>query len=410
MKIEAINIQKFKAIDSYKGAIGGKNVYLIGGNGKGKTSFIDAVFKGLSGKNLPPEPITNGGKRGLIEIDLGDFIARTKFKAGRPTDFELENKFFTEESDKFIRSPRSYMEQRIGVLDFDINDFLNLSDAKQVEYVAKNLAVDFSDIDAEIEELMESRKFDKKRLAEAKTRQVFYKQEDALKEYVDTVAISKELEDNAKKAVTYDKVREGIATKKAQIEDAKKQIELLTAQIELRESEIKKGEDWLLLPVNLPMSAEVLDEKTKSRDTSATQNEVIKEAKEGLVTDKIIEELEDAIEVATDEIKAQKELKAEKLAEAITLKDLTYDVDKEAFMYQGRPFDKTQTNTAAQLIIGLRIASMMLKELRILRVDASLIDEVEFSKVLDWSKENDIELFVELVDRSATQLQIKVDE
>lgn len=137
MKIESIKIHNFKAIDSANLEIGGKNVYLIGGNGKGKTSFIDAVFKGLSGKNLPPQPIKDNGKKGVIEIDLGDFIARTKFKKGRPTEFELENKTYEAEADKFMKSPRSYMERRIGILDFDINDFLALSDAKQVEYVAK---------------------------------------------------------------------------------------------------------------------------------------------------------------------------------------------------------------------------------------------------------------------------------
>lgn len=410
MKIESVKIHSFKAIKSYTGEIGGKHVYLIGGNGKGKTSFIDAVFSGLSGKKLPPEPIHNGGKKGLIEIDLGDFIARTKFKSGHPAEFELENKTFEGDADKFIKSPRTYMERRIGILDFDINEFLALSDMRQVEYVAKHLAVDFTDIDAKIEELTESRKFDKKTLAEYKSKQAYYNEEDAAKEYVDIVAVSKELEANAEKQAAYDKVRDGILTRETNIADWQKQIKELEEKIDTANSEAGLGRVWMDEPENQPMSAEELQAKTETRDKAATLNEVIKEAKEAKQIDELIKQYETQINEYTENILEQKQLKAERISGVISMDELTYDVDKECFMYQDRPFDKTQTNTAAQLITGMKIASMMLKDLKILRVDASLIDKVEFDKVLSWADEQGIELFVELVDREAAQLQIKVDE
>lgn len=408
MKIEAINIHNFKAIKSYKGEIGGKNVYLIGGNGKGKTSFIDAVFKGLSGKNLPSVPITDNGKKGAIEIDLGDFIARTKFKKGRPTEFELENKNYEGEADKFIKSPRTYMEKRIGILDFDINEFLALSDAKQVEYVAKHLAVDFSDIDAEIEELMESRKFDKKKLAELKTKQEYFKDEDADKTIVDIVAISKEIEAETAKSATVNKVKEGIDNRVKSIANKQAEAKKLLKEAELLAKEVEDGNAWLSDPDNALMSDEVLAEKIQSRDNSTAINKTIQEAKDARANDLEIEKYEGFINEATESIEEQKELKAKRISEVISMDDLTYSTADECFLYQGRPFDKTQTNTAAQLITGMKIASMMLKELKILRVDASLIDKVEFDKVLAWADENGIELFVEFVDREATQLKIEV--
>ena len=416
MKIESINIHNFKAIKSYKGEIGGKNVYLIGGNGKGKTSFIDAVFKGLSGKNLPPVPITDNGKKGLIEIDLGDFIARTKFKKGRPTEFELENKNFENEADKFIKSPRTYMEKRIGILDFDINDFLALSDAKQVEYVAKNLAVDFTDIDAEIEELMEGRKFDKKKLSELKTKQDYYKTEDADKTLVDIVAISKEIEAETAKSASVQKVKDGVGAREKRVNDVLIQIADLKSELEGYPeqgekglyAEIEDGKAWLNDPENALISDEVLAEKIQSRDNSTAINRTIQDAKDARATDLEVEKFEGFINEATESIEEQKELKATRISEVISMDGLTYSTADECFLYQGRPFDKNQTNTAAQLITGMKIASMMLKELKILRVDASLIDKIEFEKVLAWADENKIELFVELVDREATQLKIEV--
>lgn len=423
MNVEKITIHNYKLIKDYEGEIGGKNVYLIGGNKRGKTSFIEAVFGGLSGKGFPSVPITDNGKKGFIEIDLGDFIARTKFKKNRPVEFELENKEFTNETEKFIKSPRTYMEKRIGILDFDVVEFLALSDMKQVEYVAKHLDLDFSDIDIEIEESTESRKFDKKKLAELKTKQNYYKAEDADKELVDIVAISKEIEAETVKSNTVNKVKEGIATRKARIETIDATIAALLLErdgganpenadepiIGLHQ-QVEDGDDWLNQPENMLMSDEVLAEKIQSRDNSTAINEKIQEAKDARATDLEIEKVEKFIEEYNDNIEKAKENKAKRISKVIDMDGLTYSTAEEKFLYEGLPFDKSQTNTASQLIIGMKIASMMLKDLKILRVDASLIDKVEFDKVLAWAEEQGIELFIELVDREATQLKIEVKD
>lgn len=418
MNVEKITIHNYKLIKDYEGEIGGKNVYLIGGNKRGKTSFIEAVFGGLSGKGFPSVPITDNGKKGFIEIDLGDFIARTKFKKNRPVEFELENKVYTNETEKFIKSPRTYMEKRIGILDFDVAQFLALSDMKQVEYVAKHLDLDFSDLDIEIEENTESRKFDKKKLAELKTKQNYYKAEDADKELVDIVAISKEIEAETVKSNTYNKVKEGVETRRARLEAINKEI----AALELERDgdaaqgirgvflEIADGDQWLNDPANALMSDEVLAEKIQSRDNSTAINKTIQEAKDARETDKEIEKVEGFIDEYNANIEKAKEGKAKRISEVINMDGLTYSTAEEKFLYEGLPFDKTQTNTASQLIIGMKIASMMLKDLKILRVDASLIDKVEFDKVIAWAEEQGIELFVELVDREATQLKIEVKD
>jgi hypothetical protein len=57
----------------------------------------------------------------------------------------------------------------------------------------------------------------------------------------------------------------------------------------------------------------------------------------------------------------------------------------------------------------MKIGSTLLNELKILKIDASLIDKVQFDKVLEWADNEGIELFVELVDREAAKLSIIVD-
>jgi hypothetical protein len=89
---------------------------------------------------------------------------------------------------------------------------------------------------------------------------------------------------------------------------------------------------------------------------------------------------------------------------------LEYSIGEERFLWEGLPFDPKQTNTASQLIAGMKIGSTLLNELKILKIDASLIDKVQFDKVLEWADNEGIELFVELVDREAAKLSIIVDD
>lgn len=422
MQIENIKIKNFKGIEEADIDVSGKNVYLIGGNGTGKTSFIDAVWCGLTGKNLPTEPVTKGNKKGEVRIDLGEFVAITQFTKGRPAKFILENKEYTKETERFIAAPRAYLNSRVGILDFDINEFFNKSDAEQVKYFCKVSGVDFSDIDVEIEELYESRKFDKKKLAELNTKLTFYKKEDAEKEVIDVIQASKDIAAAKTKRETYLTVEKGVKTREDRIIEIDAQIEALklerdggidpvTSQpVKGLSVEVKGGKEWLSLDENKGITDEELLKLESDFENSEKINEAIKEAKEGKATDEEISKVEKAIEIADKDIEKKKTEKAKRISKNITVEGLEYDLEGERFLWNGLPFERSQINTASQLIAGVKIGSMMLKDLKILKIDASLIDKREFDKVLQWSEENKIELFVELVDREAEALQIVIDE
>lgn len=407
MKIKSINIKNFKGIRSYEGNIQGKHVYLVGANESGKTSFIDAVWVGLTGKNIPPQPISDDGKRGVIEIDLGDFIARTKFKKGRPVEFELENKEFTTESEKFIKAPRSYMEKRLGILNFDINEFFNKTDAEQVKYFAKIMNEDFTDIDSEIEEVTESRKFDKRKLTELGAKDSYYSEEDAAKDLVNVVELSKKIEVEKEKSDTYDRVRTGVGERQNEISKRNDEIELLRAEIKTLNQEADDGLKWLEMDENKPDDAEIVKMR-EELENSNTTNQKIKEAKEARGVEMQEGILKAQIQTANDDIDKLKSDKAKRISNRINIDGLEYSVKEERFLWNGLPFDRKQINTASQLISGMKIGSTLLNELKILKVDASLIDKVNFEKVLEWADDNGIELFVELVDREAAKLNIHI--
>lgn len=396
MKIEKINIKNFKGIDNYEGEINGSNVYLLGGNASGKTSFIDAIWGCLSPKNLPTEPVSKGEKKALVEIDLGDFIARSKFTRGKAVNFEIENKVFNSETEKFIKAPRTYLSNRIGIIDFDVHDFFSKTDAEKLKYLSKILDQDFSDLDADIEEAMESRKFDKKRLAELSATVDYYSKKDAEADLIDIVALSKEVNQEEKKVETYNKVKLGIQERRD--------------KIAVLEKEILDGEKWMANESVIPDEEKIkaLNEKL---DSANETNKRIQSAKTAKLVDDEVEDLNKEISLATDDIERLRKEKAKRISDVINVEGLEYNVEKEIFLYNGLPFESNQINTAAQLIAGMHIASTMLKDLKIIRVDASLIDKNNFNKVLSWAKEKDIELFIEIVDREAdvASLEIKVD-
>jgi chromosome segregation ATPase len=409
MKIENINIKNFKGIRSYEGDIQGKHVYLCGANESGKTSFIDAVWFGLTGKNCPPQPITDDGKRGQIEIDLGEFIARTKFKKGRPVDFELENKEFTNESERFIKAPRSYMESRLGILNFDINEFFNKTDAEQVKYFAKIMNEDFTDIDSEIEEIAESRKFDKRKLAELGSKDSYYNEKDAEKQLVSVVELSRQIDFEKEKERNFEKIKSGVIERAKKVTAKLEQIRLLKDELESIDKEVKDGQKWLENEDNKPKTEYIADLQ-KEIENSENINAKIREAKEAKKADEESDKLKKAIIHANDEIESLKIQKSKRISKRINIEGLEYSTAEERFLWGGLPFDAKQINTASQLIAGMKIASTLLNELKILKVDASLIDKVNFDKVLEWADNEGIELFVELVDREAAKLTITVHD
>jgi predicted ATP-binding protein involved in virulence len=388
-QIKRIKIQNFKGLKAYEGEILGNDVYLTGKNASGKTSFIDAVWLALTGKNIPPKPVTTGAKKGVIEVELADgYIVRTKLATGKtPVSFEIENLNAVDEKDKFVKAPRTWLNDRIGVIDFNVNDFFKMSDAKQVEYFCKITGVDVYELDQQIEEHSDNRKFDKKKLVELLSKAGFFQPEEAEKSLVNVVELAEKI------AVLKEAER-------VKAEDWQR----------VTEAEVEGAYIWLDEAGNKPVPSDVLAGLENDFRNSEQINAKIAEAKGYKEADEAIEKLQEAIQEATDGITENKDKKAVVISEKINIEGLSYDIENECFLFNALPFDRTQINTAAQLIAGLKIGASLLNEVKILKIDASLIDKENFAKVKEWTAAEGIELFVELVDREAGSLKIEIEE
>lgn len=94
MKIQTIEIINFKGVEHQTCTFTDKTIsLLLGHNGKGKTSFIEALQWGLTGV-LPQNPVRDGCECAVVKIILADgtSFSRTVFKDNRPSKVEIDGR------------------------------------------------------------------------------------------------------------------------------------------------------------------------------------------------------------------------------------------------------------------------------------------------------------------------------
>jgi DNA repair exonuclease SbcCD ATPase subunit len=399
MKVENVKIKNFKGIPSLEVAVEGKNVFAIGRNGVGKTSFLDAIWYALTGDNLPTEPTTGGAKNGTVEVDLGQYVAKVKFSNSKPSTFEL----IAKETGEAMAAPRSFLNERIGIINFDINKFFDKSGLEQVNYLCKLMKVDLSAVEGEIEEATEQRKLIKRDVTRLKSLVGYYDATLVSKESICIAALSNRISAEQAKVADRRQVEGGVANAKGQIESLKSQLQVL-------EAKVADAEEWLKLPENASMSDQDFEALRKTLTDASVNNKLIEEAKNLKKQEVELEEAEANVEALTNSIEDLRREKSKQLKDALNVQGLEYDVAGEQFLFEGLPFAKNQINTAAQIIAGLRIGASLLKDLKILRLDGSLIDDINMSEIKSFAAAEGIELFIELVDRSAAGLTIHVED
>ena len=152
IQLHSENVKRIKAIDITPE----DNVIVLSGkNGEGKTSVLDSIWLALSykaAKKGNPNPLRAGTDRGMVELDLGEYIVTRKFTASGST---LE--ICTPDGSK-IKSPQKLLDGMIGDLSFDPWEFSRKSEKDQREmladvlYTITNGELDLASFDVEHKE------------------------------------------------------------------------------------------------------------------------------------------------------------------------------------------------------------------------------------------------------------------
>jgi DNA repair exonuclease SbcCD ATPase subunit len=388
MKVIELVSENFKRLNAHV-VMDGKNVTVEGKNGVGKSSFIDAIWVALTGKDVPEQPIQQGKESAKIAVtvkgdDGSQFIVERKFL---PSGASLAVK--TNDGAKFS-SPQRFLDQRLGCISFDPFEFIQKQPREQKKFLMELLGIDLTEIDST-----------KKALLAQKDELV--KQHQVLKSEIDKLpAITEELEEKS--------TAEAIKIYNDRLDDIK----------EIKEK--RKRWNYLINESNdVSLKIKVLKEKLKE------MNDEIEKLKLENFEEPEIGDLQaeiEAINAHNEKVKQQKiiRLKIEQLnnitvkgkAKAEELKKLEEErvniiasakmpidglsFSEEGLLFEGLPFTEEQLSTAKLIEAGIKISMALNPNLRIMRIkDGSLLDSDTLAIIKQAAKDNDYQLFIERV-------------
>lgn len=404
MRVERIAIKNFKGILEEDIEINGHDVYVIGPNGIGKTSFIDAIFKTINNDNFPPEPLTRGEKNGSVKIDLGKVTAEITYnEKNKPTLALWNNK------GESYPSPRKMLQEIAGIVDFDVKAFLNLTPKEKVEFIKQLVGIDFTDQDVEYQKSFDRRRFAKSKLKDLEAQQLPINKN---VDFIDPLELQKSISDKEKHNQTVKDVNYRVEERSKKINERLAEIEELHKKIQSlkdlnEEDELKNSEAEAWLVMNDIINIEELQKKFEE---ALENNRLFEEKKKAIALREKLKEAELEVEREEKVLQEIEELKRRVISETqLPVPGLSFD-DNQLYL-DGLPFEDSQINTARQIIAGLQINLHLLKEVRIARFDGSLLDRKSLKFVQQWAKENDLQLFVEFVDHSENEsLKIEIVE
>jgi hypothetical protein len=370
-----------------------------------KSSFLDSIFKIISGKDLPSKITKEGEKSGFVEIDLGAMKVKATFnEKNEKMTLSIEN-----EDGSLYKSPRTMLDELAGVIDFDLNSFFALTPKKKVDFIKNLVGIDFTDLDERYKELFEERTYVNRKVKELESQQILFDKNKI--ESTPIEAIQEKIKAAYESNKKIDGIKAGLDQRKERITENKKTIDELTLKIsELKKcngvliEEITKGNAWL--EKNQPIATEDLDAEMNA---AVEFNKEVEKNKRGLELSNQLKEQIKNQDHLNAELEKVENTKRRVIAESkMPIPGLTFD-DNQLYL-NGLPFEKSQINTAQLIIAGLQINLALLKDLKIARFDGSLLDSENMKLVEAWAKENDLQLFVEFVERNGEGLKIEIQE
>lgn len=131
MKAESVKIKEFKVIKNLEQEIKGRNILLVGDNGVGKSSFIQFLEIALGKQTNIPADVSGGGEV-VFSKNGNDIKVSVDFKDGKPI-IKIRGNGIS------IDNKKGAIYELFGALDFDVDEFVDLSKTKsgQKEQVEK---------------------------------------------------------------------------------------------------------------------------------------------------------------------------------------------------------------------------------------------------------------------------------
>jgi DNA repair exonuclease SbcCD ATPase subunit len=406
IRFQAENIKKLHTVQIDPQ---GNLVKLSGANGSGKTSILDAIEYALRGTaNVPSKVITTGKKSGTVQIDLGEVVVTRKFSESGRTTLQIMSK----ENRSIYPSPQSLLDNLTGKISFDPLEFIRMDPHKQFLELRRLTNLDLTEIDEAIEKDYTTRREVKKEYQAIEARRdVIHVVPDLPLERRDEEALTREIAEvaNFNEEITRQQLnREKIERSKQQIADQiaqrARKIEALRLEIEEMEQEterdresieniVREMDTWKPLPE--PKNAsDLADELSRARIVNAAIGR--REQRDAL--QKEIDALQSRHEALGTSLENNRATRIRMIEEAhFPIEGLSFGEDE--VLWQGLPFN--QVSNADQIRASVAIGMASNPRLRVMRVkDGSLLDSHSMKIVAEMAKDEDFQIWIEMVDES----------
>ena len=389
-RIQHVSLRNFKGVESASFSPEGKTVYIIGPNGAGKTSIIDALTS-----NMPDEPLKKGTHKGSVEIDVDGYHIEWKFSAKNQKAKLVI--YSIEDGGQEVSSPALLLKKLFGVRDFKIDEFLSMSESKQLEKLMQIAGIDLTQENEEYAYLYEERRIVNRDLKDASVQAKLLVYDSSIGERKN----ADEIQARVKSAI---QANSDILAIKGRQDARLSEIESMKAR--LADLELSAAAASTYLSNNLPVDTTEIENEL--RNVHAYNEKVDVNARA-----KTIQEKESALGNESIDLERRLALVVEarryKLANSkLNVTGLTFD---ETSLYlDGLPFKSNQINTARRIIAGLEIQFAMMGEVRIASFDGSLLDNKSQDQVKAWASEKGVELFIEEVSKTSDKLEIVIEE
>ncbi len=428
-KVLSIQIENFKCIDKVDVDLKGRSVFVIGDNGTGKTSFIQALWNVLTGKDIPSKPIQDGKTEAIIKAKFGDvnneWEAELKFNAANPKGKLTVRNAKGEKQD----SPRTLLENLIGNISFDPFDFIRETPAKQIKFIKEFAGLDFVELDTEKKEVFENRTIQNKeiknlegKIAESNVTEsdvISFKElkdEAEIKEQIRNVDAKNKIHNDGQAQLTALKTEHKTKTDKheeniGKIEELHKMIkdlqdknEVLKNEADIVQERIQNGEKFI--QENPLVSSIELNERYQK---IIQFNNKVKEV-QGVVSD--MDRLNDMKQIADgysgrlaeiDQIKIEMVNNAKMPIRGIGFTD-------DYLTLNGREFSEDQIPKSHIIQAGIEIMMALNPKLKICRIkDGSLLGSKQY-EVVNMIQEQGFQMFMEIVDENKQEVELEFIE
>ena len=354
------------------------------------SSVLDAIWLALGGGRAGKEttlPIHDGESKASVTLDLGDLVV-TRSWTQKGTSLKVTSK-----DGAVYSSPQKMLDELVGRLSFDPLEFTRLSAREQRDALLDlvDLDVDVDALDRERAEVFAQRTEvgrQGKAIGDVQVDESLPVEEQSAGAIIQQIRAA---EDHNREVESY---REQHSTAERRCDEIAAQIRELQDRLQRMEEDRDAAHKYLLtnsLHDTAPLEAKLATVEETNAQIRAN-NEARKKAEHKA-------DMRQDYEILTRKIAALDEQKAQALASA-SFPVTGLGFDEQGVTFQGVPF--SQASSAEQIRVSLAMAMALNPKLRVLRIkDGSLLDEDTLAAIREQVKEQDFQLWLEVVTTSA---------